>query len=151
MPKLHTVTTAELKDTLTSAERATMARELGPDADADAWLGACLLQACDRVVAAINSCERNVRILPGLCKVPAECVRTALALARHAMVSMVPAMAANLSDGARAAEYNSAQHDLAALAACELIPLYTPEEDELADTGDPGCAIIGRPAQDWFI
>lgn len=151
MAPLHTVTTAELRAALTEAERGALPESVG-GVQLEAWLGELLGQACDRVVGAVNSCERNVRIRTGLCRVPAECVRTVLVLARHAAVSAIPGMAANLGDGPRAAEYATAVQDLAALAACDLLPSYELCADEAADDELLcGVQVLGEEANDWLI
>lgn len=151
MPRLHTVTTAELRAAMTDAERAALPESVG-GVELEAWLGSLVLQACDRIVGAINSCERNARIATGLCKVPAECVRTALVLARHAAISAVPGMGDVLEGTTRASEYATATRDLEALAACELLPLYDLDEEEAADDGGvPSLTLVGTPAHEWLV
>ena len=110
-------------------------------------------EACDRVVGAINACPQNAPIASGLGKVPAECKRTAIVLARHAAISAVPAMHQALEGETRHDEYNAATADLAALAACDLLPMYELEEEESAiDEGSaPGITVIGKASPDWLL
>ena len=148
-PSLHAVTVSELRAQLTQAEL-----EAIPDAvdgvEAEAWLAAHIEHACARVVGAINACEKNARIAPGGSKVPLECVRTVLVLARHAVIAAVPGLASTLEGESRAAEYATATRDLDRLAACELLPLYELEDEEAADSG-VSVAVSARPFDDWFL
>lgn len=150
MPSLHPVTVAELRASLTEAELKALPQSVG-GVEADAWLAQLIEQACDRVIGAINACERNARIASGLSRVPAECVRVALVLARHAVISAVPGLSAVLEGSTRAEEYATAVKDLAALAACELLPLYTLEEEEQAADEGPGCVSILTKPDNWMI
>ena len=111
------------------------------------------LEVCDRVVGAINACPQNAPIASGLGKVPAECKRTAIVLARHAAISAVPAMHQALEGETRHDEYNSATADLAALAACDLLPMYELEEEESAIDAEsaPGIGVMGKESPDWLI
>lgn len=154
---LHTITTNELKARLTAAELAAVpASVLGiPDdstADAraaavEAWLQGILLNACDRVAAACNSCARNPYTAPGTYRVPASQVHTALVLARHAAISAVPGLASKLEGGSRSAEYSTAVADLQRLASCELRV-----DTELLDDGaqtPSGVVLMGRRAMNF--
>lgn len=143
-----------LRAELTSAELGAIPRTIlaqgGNTEQVDGWLAEKLTQACDRVIAAINSCSKNVAIRPGLCRVPAGCVRTALVLARHAVISSVPAMADTLEGSSRAAEYQTATRELSELASCALLPEYTLSADDgLYGTGG-GITLLGKPA-DSFV
>ena len=151
---LQEVTVTRLRAELTSAELGAIPRTIlaqgGNAEQVDDWLAEKLRQACDRVIAAINSCSKNVPIRPGLCRVPAGCVRTALVLARHAVISSVPAMAETLEGSSRAAEYQNATRELNELASCELLPEYTLSAEEgLYGTGG-GITLLGKPA-DSFV
>lgn len=153
MQSLEVVTVQQLKEELTAVEIAALppistGDKSGSEAD-NAWLQAKLLQACDRVVAAVNSCDRNPAIKPGLCKVPAGCVRTALVLARHAVISALPAVSDILEGSSRAAEYQTATRELSELASCTLRPEYVLTEDE-ALQGSGSITLLGKPA-DSFI
>ena len=151
MPRLHTVSTEELRAAMTEAERASLPDSVG-GVELEAWLRSLLLHAADRVVGAINSCERNARIATGLCRVPAECVHTVLVLARHAAISAVPGLANVLEGSSRAAEYATATRDLERLASCELLPLYELEEEDAADSPGLSCmAFRGMAAHDWML
>lgn len=151
MPSLHSVSVAELRASLTAAELEALPESVG-GVEADAWLAQLIAQACDRVVGAINACERNTSIMPGLSRVPAECVRVALVLARHAVISAVPGLSVVLEGSTRAEEYATAVKDLAALAACELLPLYDLTEDEMADPAPGGSVqVLSKESYDWMI
>lgn len=155
-PTLIELTTSQLRAELTEAElralpKAVLASVGEGDAGAvEAWLGGRLLQACDRVVLAVNSCSSNRAIMTGLCKVPAGCVRTALVLARHAVLAAIPGMADTLEGGTRASEYSTATNELQALARCDIRPEYALlEGEELEGTGG-GFGFIRKPA-DSFV
>lgn len=149
------ITTDMLRSELTSAELLAVPQVvLGLAEDnseaVEAWLQERVLQACDRVVAAINTCERNRKITGGLCKVPAACVRTALVLARHAVLSAIPGMAETLEGSSRAAEYSTATRELDQLASCSLLPSYTLAEGEGATGGMTGWGIVyGEKISNW--
>lgn len=150
---LQEVTVTRLRAELTSAELGAIPRTIlaqgGNAEQVDGWLAEKLTQACDRVVAAINSCSKNVPIKPGLCRVPSGCVRTALVLARHAVISSVPAMAETLEGSSRAAEYQTATRELNELASCALLPEYTLSDEEgLYGTGG-GITLLGKPADNF--
>ena len=126
---LHLLTVEQLCAELTATEVAAipaqvLGNEQAPQEEVHAWLSGMLLQACDSVVVAVNTCPRNKRIRTGLFKVPAGCVRTALVLARHAVISAIPGRAETLEGGSRAAEYSTATRTLQQLASCELLPEY---------------------------
>ena len=147
---LQTVSVEDLRAQLTAAELESVPSALEDGVDVDAWLADHIAHACARVIGAINACERNRRIKPGIGKVPAECVRTVLVLARHAVISAVPGLAETLEGSTRAAEYATATRDLDRLAACDLLPLYELEEDDAAET-DGGVAVSARPFQSWML
>ncbi len=152
MTSLVSISVEMLRQSFAAAELAALPEAVG-DVEVDSWLASLLAQACDRVVGAINACPQNAPIATGLSRVPAECVRTALVLARHAAIAAVPAMHQALEGETRHDEYNAATADLAALAACDLLPLYTLEEEESAVDADssPGISILGEEAQSWII
>lgn len=146
---LQDVTVSMLRAELTSAELGAIPRTI-LSAEVDGWLAEKLKQACDRVIAAINSCSKNVAIKPGINRVPQGCVRTALVLARHAVISAVPAMAETLEGSSRSAEYQTATRELSELASCTLLPEYTLRSDEgLYGTG-AGITLLGKHA-DSFV
>lgn len=151
---LQAVTVDMLRAELTTAELGSIPRTItvqgGASSDVDGWLAEKLMQACDRVVAAINSCRENEAIATGLCKVPQGCVRTALVLARHAVISSVPAMSETLEGSSRAAEYQNATRELSELASCQLRPEYTLERDEALNGVAGGITLLGRRA-DSFV
>lgn len=133
---LQPVTVDQLRSELTASELEAVPRVVKDGAtpeQVEAWLQERLLQAADRVVAAVNTCPRNVAIKSGLGKVPAACARTVLVLARHAVISAIPGMAETLEGGTRAAEYATATRDLESLASCSLVPDYALEEEEMAE------------------
>ena len=149
---LHTCTTAELRARLTKGEIAGLPKAVSvEDAEAvDAWLYGVLKAACDRVVAAVNTCERNARIAFDRCKVPPSCVHTAYVLARHAVISCIPGMGETLEGTSRAAEYRTACEDLAKLAACELDPGdYGSEGDDPDISRNPGAYVRTVPTMDF--
>lgn len=152
MSALHEVTVAELKARLTLAETDAL-----PDAvtegSADTWLASLLRAACDRVVGALNACERNAPIATGLGKVPAECVNMVLVLARHAVIAALPGvdLASTLEGSARAAEYQTAVADLQRLASCELLPEYTLAEGEGAEGMQGGVSLRSRKVPDFYL
>lgn len=153
-PSLTELTTSQLRAELTDAELRALPKAVsGGNSDAaavEAWLGGRLLQACDRVVLAVNSCSQNAAIQPGLCKVPAGCVRTALVLARHAVISAIPGMADTLEGGTRSAEYGTATGELQALASCELRPEYVLTEDETLPGNGGGFSFMKKPADSFL-
>lgn len=154
--RLQLVTVNQLRDELTAAELeaipgAVFGEENTPADVVEAWLTERLLQASDRVVAAINTCSRNAGISTGLFKVPAACVRTVLVLARHAVISAIPGLSETLEGSTRAAEYSTATSDLQRLASCEFVPEYTLEDEE-SSTGAVGCTLLlGDPANDYMF
>lgn len=117
----------------------------------DAWLEDKLAACTDRVVSAVNECERNPQIAFGVRKVPSACRYTALVLARHAVISAVPAQSNTLEGSSRAAEYQNAVADLAKLASCELaVNDYEDSEDTDIIGGGGSVALVNpQPAQDW--
>lgn len=150
---LQAVTVDMLRAELTTAELKSVPNVIlaqGQNLDVDGWLAEKLMQACDRVVAAINSCRENEAIASGLCKVPQGCVRTALVLARHAVISSVPAMAETLEGSSRAAEYQTATRELSELASCQLRPEYTLVGEETLNGASGGITLLGKPA-DSFV
>lgn len=153
---LQEVTIAQLRGELTAAElEAVPGAVFGTDENSaevvETWLGEKLLQACDRVVAAVNSCSRNPRIMTGLCKVPAACVRTVLVLARHAVISAIPGLSDTLEGSSRAAEYSTAVQDLSRLASCEFVPEYRLTEGE-SSAGSCGVTLVpGGMANDYLF
>lgn len=145
------VTTAMLRAELTAIEAEALPGAVGDNTTpekAEQWLEEKLMQACDRVVTAINSCHRNAAIKAGLCRVPAGCVRLALVLARHAVISALPALSETLEGSSRAAEYSTATRDLDALASCQLMPAYTLGEEEAAGE-EAGVALLTKPADNF--
>lgn len=153
---LQEVTADQLRDELTSAElEAIPGAVFGSDEVSaevlQAWLHERVLQAADRVVAAINTCSHNPRIMSGLCKVPASCVRTVLVLARHAVISAIPGLSETLEGSTRSAEYSTATRDLEALASCSLVPEYTLAEGE-SSTGSCGFTLLmGEETSDFMF
>lgn len=153
---LQLVTVNQLRDELTAAELssipgAVFGEEETPADVVEAWLAERLLQASDRVVAAINSCSRNKRILTGLCKVPAACVRTVLVLARHAVISAIPGLSETLEGSTRSAEYSTATQDVTRLASCEFVPEYNLAEGE-GSSGSSGCTLLlGELESDYLF
>ncbi len=152
MNALIPLTVSDLKRSFSAAELAALPEAVG-DVEVDDWLASLLAAACDRVVGAINACPANPPIATGLSRLPAECKRTALVLARHAAISAVPAMHQALEGETRHDEYTRATADLDALASCDLLPLYTlePEESALAADSSPGISILGKPSTTWNI
>ena len=153
---LQTVTAAQLRDELTGAELeaipgAVFGSDDTPAEVVEEWLHERVLQACDRVVAAVNSCRRNAAIRTGLCKVPAACVRMALVLARHAVISAIPGLSETLEGSTRSAEYSTATRDLQALASCELVPEYSLAEGE-SSSGQSGITLLlGEERSDYMF
>lgn len=144
---LHILTVDDLRAELTAAELENipgnvLGDENAPGEEVQAWLSGMLLQACDSVVDAINTCPRNVRIRTGMCKVPAGCVRTALVLARHAVISAIPGMADTLEGSSRAAEYSTATAALRRLASCDLRPEYALGAGEGSAGGGSGVTLV---------
>lgn len=152
---LRDVTVAMLCESLTLAEQRQLPKFSTTDAGeekTEAWLQERVRQACDRVVAAINTCSRNAAIKTGLCRVPAACVKTALVLARQDVLSAVPGMAETLEGGTRSAEYHTAVQELNALASCSLVPDYKLAEEELAEGTDCGLTVrFGETASNWMF
>lgn len=149
---LQLVTVERLREELTVPELAALPKAVGAETmhEVDAWLQSRVLQACDRVVAAINTCSRNRPIAAGLCKVPAGCVRTALVLARQAVLSAIPGLAETLEGGTRSSEYSTAVGELHALAACQLVPEYELSGQEAAVQEDAGFAMkTGEKVYNW--
>lgn len=155
--KLQHVTVELLRGELTAAELAALPSAVveggePTDTQVEAWLQERVLQACDRVVAALNTCSRNLPIQSGLCKVPAACVRTVLVLARHAAISAIPGLAEVLEGSSRSAEYSTAVQELRALASCELVPEYALADGEGAEGGCVGIAArYGEKLSDWMF
>lgn len=144
---LYQLTVEQLCAELTTPElEAIPGQVLGDEAAAaeevQGWLAGMLVQACDSVVDAINTCSRNRRIRTGLCKVPAGCVRTALVLARHAVISAIPGMAETLEGSSRAAEYSTATRTLQQLASCALVPEYSLGEGEGSNGDHSGILLV---------
>lgn len=152
MSGLVSVTVEMLRGELTAAElEAIPGAVLGGESGAvDGWLAEKLVQACDRVVLALNSCRENVAVRTGLCRVPAGCLRTALVLARHAVISALPGLSDVLEGGSRSAEYSTACRELDALSRCELRPDYAAADDELAAGGGCGFGFIFGERVDDF-
>lgn len=146
------VEVSQLREELTAVELAAIPG-LCPgnegNVEADTWLEHKLLQACDRVVAAVNSCRSNSGIKTGLCKVPKECVRTALVLARHAVISALPGLSETLEGSSRSAEYQTAVKELSELASCTFKPEYSLAEGEGVE-GTNGISLLRKPA-DTFM
>lgn len=151
---LKYLTVADLRHELTKAELAAIPGNVvaGDDANAvNAWLLEKLAQACDRVILAVNSCAKNQRIKSGLQAVPAGCTRTALVLARHAVISAIPGMAETLEGSSRAAEYSAALADLSALASCSLQPDYTLTDSEADEPNDGDVVLVlGEKASNFL-
>jgi hypothetical protein len=142
---LQPVTVDHLRSELTAAELEALPTAVMEGAtyeQVQAWLLERLVQASDRVVAAVNTCPRNAAIKSGLCRVPAACVRTVLVLARHAVISAIPGMAETLEGGTRSAEYSTATRELESLASCSLVPDYALASDEMADGGSCGMKLM---------
>lgn len=152
---LRDVTVAMLCESLTLAEQRQLPKFSTTDKGEEqtvAWLQERIRQACDRVVAAVNTCSRNVAIKTGLCRVPAACVKTALVLARQDVLSAVPGMAEALEGGTRSAEYHTAVQELNALASCALVPDYKLAEEELAEGSEGGMtACFGEKSSSWVF
>lgn len=155
MAALREVTVEMLREELTAAEVKALPAVVAPQgtmAEAEAWLQERVVQACDRVVAAVNTCSHNQPIRAGLCRVPAGCVRTALVLARQAVIAAVPGMAETLEGGTRSAEYGAALNELHALAVCQLVPDYELAEGELEEGADGGMrAVWGERVSNWVF
>lgn len=149
---LQLVTVAQLRRELTATELAALPGLVidGTEEKVQEWLQDKLLQAADRVVAAVNTCSHNEKIKSGLCRVPAACVRTALVLARHAVISAIPGMAETLEGGSRSAEYSTATRDLESLASCSLVPEYSLQADEEAEVEACGIRVMtGEKISNW--
>jgi hypothetical protein len=152
---LREVTVEMLRAELSAAEVKALPAVVAPqggEAEAVAWLQERVVQACDRVVAAVNSCSNNRPIRTGLCRVPAGCVRTALVLARQAVIAAVPGMAETLEGGTRGAEYSAALTELHELAVCRLVPDYVLAEGELDEGAEGGMrAVWGERVSSWVF
>lgn len=153
---LQTVTAAQLRDELTSAELDAIPDAVFGSSDVpsdvvEAWLTERVLQACDRVVAAINTCRRNAGIRSGLSKVPAACVRMVLVLARHAVISSIPGLSETLEGSTRAAEYGTATRDLDALASCSLVPEYELAEGESSTEAAGVTLLLGETRSNFLF
>ena len=163
---LHECTVAELKSTLTQGElnalpRAVMggAAKNGTEAEiaatVDAWLADHLRRACDMVVASVNTCSKNPRILSGFFRVPTAFEKSALVLARHSILASIPGsdLAGTLEGSTRATEYQTAIKQLEQIAACELaVNDYANSGDAAIDTAfRSGVLINARPANNWMI
>ncbi len=150
---LHECSVEQLRARLTSAELTALPDAVGVEAGEDeavnAWLLEVLMAACDRVVAAVNACERNARIAYGRRKVPESCVHTALVLARHAVISCIPGMGDVLEGSSRAAEYKTAVDDLRRLAACELDAGDYGDTEDADITPAAGVYVHSRPAMQF--
>ena len=153
---LHILTVDHLRAELTVAELeaipgGVLGNEKAAEGEVQAWLAGMLVQACDSVVTAVNTCPRNKRIRTGLCKVPAGCVRTALVLARHAVISAIPGMAGTLEGSSRSAEYSTATAALQRLASCDLVPEYSLGDGE-GNGGTSGVTLVlGNPTNDYMF
>lgn len=142
---LKYITVADLRAELTSAELAAIPANVVSDPTPEAvnsWLVEKLTQACDRVILAVNSCGKNQHIKSGLLAVPLGCARTALVLARHAVIAAIPGLADTLEGSTRAAEYATATRELEQLANCQLQPDYTLTDSETDDTSDGDVVLI---------
>ena len=153
---LHLLTVDQLRAELTAAELeaipgGVLGDENAAEGEVQSWLAGMLVQACDSVVTAVNTCPRNKRIRTGLCKVPAGCVRTALVLARHAVISAIPGMAETLEGGSRAAEYSTATAALQRLASCELVPEFSLGEGEGSGGTSGVTLVLGNPTNDYMF
>lgn len=153
---LHLLTVDDLRAELTATEldaipEQVLGNEEAPAEEVQAWLSGMLLQACDSVVDAINTCSRNQKIRTGLFKVPAGCKRTALVLARHAVISAIPGMAETLEGSSRAAEYSTATSALQRLASCDLVPEYSLGSEEESSGNSGITLILGKPMNDYMF
>ena len=153
---LHLLTVEQLRDELTSTELEAIPEQVFGDENASAeevqvWLTGMLMQACDSVVDAINTCPRNRKIRTGQLKVPAGCVRTVLVLARHAVISAIPGLAETLEGSSRAAEYSTATQTLTRLASCDLVPEYTLEAEEISSGQSGVTLILGNETNDYMF
>lgn len=155
---LHLLTVANLRDELTTTELDAIPVQVLGDENASSeevqeWLAGMLMQACDSVVDAINTCPRNRKIRTGLMKVPAGCTRTALVLARHAVISAIPGLSETLEGSSRAAEYSTATAALQRLASCDLVPEYALSNDgSESSSGTSGITLIlGKPTNDYMF
>lgn len=152
---LKYLTAADLRNELTAAELAAIPGSVIADTTetaVDSWLIQKLQQACDRVILAVNSCHNNTKIRTGLLAVPTECTRTALVLARHAVIAAIPGLAETLEGSTRAAEYSTATADLTALATCTLQPDYTLTDTETDEDPEGGgiTLVMGEKAQTFI-
>lgn len=163
---LHECTVEELKATLTQGELKALPRAVLGDAAkngteseiaaaVNAWLAEHLRRSCDEVVAAVNTCEKNPRILCGFFKVPTACAKTALVLARHSVIASIPGsdLAGTLEGSTRSAEYQTATRTLERIASCELaVNDYAASGDPAIDsTAHSGIRINAKPANNWMI
>ncbi len=153
MNALVQVTVDQLKDLLTEAELSQLPEMTMPGADdAESWLADILMRACDRVAGAVNACNRNEHIPTGLCKVPAECVHTALVLARHAAISALPGMGDTLEGSSRAAEYATACSELTLLATGRMAVDYAlNREEEVEDSFTGSFRAISKPGKNFLF
>lgn len=153
---LHLISVDQLRAELTSTELDAIPEQVFGDENTSAeevqvWLTGMLMQACDSVIDAINTCPRNKKIRTGQMKVPAGCVRTVLVLARHAVISAIPGLAETLEGSSRAAEYSTATQTLMRLASCDLVPEYTLDADE-SSSGESGVTLIlGNTLNDYMF
>lgn len=100
-------------------------------------------EVCNEVAAAVNTCPNNPKLAMDTSSVPSELVFTACILIREAVTSSVPGSAEALQGTARAAQYQTAQEKLRAVAACELdLSSYDGDEPEFVIYGGP-------KHQDW--
>lgn len=143
MAGLVAVTTAMLRERMTSEECAVVTD--------DARLAEAIAQACDRVIAHVNSCSRNRRIPMGLSKVPAPAVIDTLAIARHAVLGSVPGMVGTLEGSTRQSEYQHAEATLMRIASCQLDMGDYADDPDLDGDGSNNTTLHGAPAQNWCI
>lgn len=154
---LHLLTVEQLRAELTAAEidaipGSVLGTEDARPEEVQSWLAGMLTQACDSVVDAINTCSKNAKIRTGLCKVPAGCTRTALVLARHAVISAIPGMSETLEGSSRAAEYSTATAALQRLASCDLLPEYSLGDDDSSRGNGSGITLmLGGLTNDYMF
>ena len=154
---LHLLTVEQLRAELTAAEidaipGSVLGTDNAPHEEVQAWLAGMLQQACDSVVDAINTCPKNAKIRTGLFKVPAGCKRTALVLARHAVISAIPGLSETLEGSSRAAEYSTATAALQRLASCDLLPEYSLGDEEGSRGNGSGITLVlGGATNDYMF
>lgn len=163
---LHECTVEELKATLTKGElkalpRAVMgdAAKNGTEAEiaaaVNAWLAEHISMSCNQIVAAVNACDKNPRILSGFSKVPNACIKIALVISRHSVIASIPGseMAGTLEGSTRSAEYQTAIRQLEQIANGDLaVNDYANSGDAAIDTDfRSGVLINARPANNWMI